>query len=205
MYPDPNFLNTIKGFLNETEGRRLFDLALVAGRSGPCLEIGSYCGKSAVYLGSACRRNQAILYSVDHHRGSEEQQPGEEYFDPKLYDKATGQVDTFPAFRQTMAAAGLQDTVIPLVSTSMVAARAWKTPLSLVFIDGGHAYQTVLCDYKAWSAHLIPGGFLLMHDIYKDPRQGGQAPYQVYRQALATGLYESCPMTGSLGVLQRHC
>ena len=202
-YPDPAFTSTIKGFLNEEEGLRLFDLALAGSRKGPCLEIGSYCGKSTVYLGSACRYNQAILYSIDHHRGSEEQQPGEEYFDPELYDDAAGQIDTFPAFRRTLTAAGLEDTVVPLVCTSNAAAFNWNTSLGLVFIDGGHAYETVLDDYKFWSPHLLPDGLLLMHDIFKDPQQGGQAPYRVYRQAIASGSYEVLPMTGSLGVLKR--
>lgn len=202
-YPDTAFTSTIKGFLDEDEGLRLFDLALEASRKGPCLEVGSYCGKSTVYLGIACRYNQAILYSIDHHRGSEEQQPGEEYFDPDLYNNVTGQIDTFPAFRRTLAAAGLEDTVVPLVCTSAVAATNWNTPLSLVFIDGGHAHATVLGDYESWSTHLLPGGYLLMHDIYKDPQQGGQAPYRVYRQAIASGIYKVLPMTGSLGVLRR--
>ena len=204
MYPDPILLNTIKGFLDESEGQRLFDLALEASRTGPCLEVGSYCGKSTVYLGSACRQNQAILYSIDHHRGSEEQQPGETYFDPELCDKTTGLVDTFPTFRRTLAAAGLEDTVVPIVCSSVVAARAWQTPLRLVFIDGGHAYETVLSDFEAWTPHLVPGGLLLIHDIFEDPHQGGQAPYLVYQQALASGLYESRKMTGSLGVLRRN-
>jgi len=203
-YPDPEFVISIKGFLDETEGLRLFDLALAASRTGPCLEVGSYCGKSTVYLGSACRQNRAILYSIDHHRGSEEQQPGEAYFDPELYDKTTGQVDTFPAFRRTLAAAGLEDTVVPIVCSSVVAARSWQTPLDLVFIDGGHAYETVLSDFEAWSPHLVPGGLLLIHDIFEEPDQGGQGPYLVYQRALASGLYESRPMTGSLGVLQRR-
>ncbi len=194
----------VTGFLDPLEGRRLFELAATASGRGPCLEIGSYCGKSAVYLGCGCRRNGGVLFSVDHHRGSEEQQPGEAYFDPALFDPAGGCVDSLPAFRRTLAAADLEDTVIPLVCRSTLAARMWATPLALVFIDGGHAFETAHSDYRAWSGHLMPGGYLLIHDIFKDPAEGGQAPYQVYRIACGSGLFDELPMTKTLGVLQRR-
>ena len=204
MLPDSDFMDTIKGFLDRQEGQRLYALALEAGRLGPCLEVGSYCGKSAVYLGCGCRENQTILFSIDHHRGSEEQQPGQEYFDAALYNPEIERIDTLPIFRRTLALAGLENTVVPIVSASAVAARAWKTLLGLVFIDGGHAFDTVLNDYKVWAPHILPGGYLLMHDIYEDPQKGGQAPYWVYRQALASGRYRGLAGTGSLGVLQRQ-
>ena len=193
-----------KGFLDPAEGRRLFNVALEASRMGPCLEIGSYCGKSALYLGSACRQNEEVLFSIDHHRGSEEQQSGEEYFDPDLLDARRGQIDTFPLFRRTLEQAGLEETVIPLVCHSRVAASSWATPLALVFIDGGHAFETAWQDYTCWSGHLLAGGYLLIHDIFKDPSEGGQAPYDVYKRALAADLYEELDMTGTLGVLRRR-
>ena len=203
MLPDPQLIKSVKGFLDDEEGRRLYTLALEAGQRGACLEIGSYCGKSTLYLGAACRCNNAVLFSVDHHRGSEEQQPGEEYFDPDLYDPFSGRFDSVRNFRQTLAQGGLEDTVVPIVCHSKLAARQWATPLSLVFIDGGHAHETVATDYHAWSPHIIMEGFLLFHDVFEDPRQGGQAPYQVYKAAIETGDYREHPMTGSLGVLQK--
>ncbi len=186
------------------EGQRLYDTALSASRMGPCLEIGSYCGKSAVYIGSACRKNRGVLFSIDHHRGSEEQQPGEEYFDPELLDEKSGEVDTLPHFRRALAKAGLDDAVIPVIGFSSHVARMWATPLSLVFIDGGHALETVLTDYNSWTGHIMPGGFLLIHDIFDDPKAGGQAPRQVYQLALASGLFAELPRTRTLGVLQRR-
>jgi predicted O-methyltransferase YrrM len=195
---------SVKGFLDPLEGRRLFELAAAASRQGPCLEIGSYCGKSTVYLGCGCRQNGGVLFSMDHHRGSEEQQPGEAYFDPELFDSTSGCVDTFPAFRRTLAAAGLEGTVVPLVCPSALAARGWATPLSLVFIDGGHSFEAAHGDYRAWSGHLLPGGYLLIHDIFLDPAAGGQAPREVYRIARASGRFDALPMTGTLGVLQRR-
>jgi hypothetical protein len=192
-----------KGFMDEVEALRLYELAREASRFGPCLEIGSYCGRSAAYLGLGCRENGGVLYSIDHHRGSEEQQPGQEYYDPDLVDPHTGLIDTFPFFRKTIAAFGLEDTVIPIVATSATVARNWSTPLSLVFIDGGHTYEAVFADYNGWVSHIMPGGFLVIHDIFSDPAEGGQAPYTIYNLALASGLFAELPMVKTLGVLKR--
>lgn len=194
---------TIKGFLHPDEGRRLFELALDAAAHGPCLEVGSYCGRSTVYLGTACRERRQLLFAVDHHRGSEEHQPGEAYHDPALLDARSGRVDSLPLFRDTLRRAGLEDTVVPLVTSSALAARHWLTPLSLVFIDGGHSREAALTDYRAWAPHVRPGGFLAIHDLFPDPADGGQAPIEIYRLALASGLYAELPGTRTLGVLQR--
>jgi predicted O-methyltransferase YrrM len=192
-----------KGFMDEQEARRLYELGREAGRMGPCLEIGSYCGRSAAYLGMGCRESGGVLYSIDHHRGSEEQQPGQEYFDPDLVNGETGQIDTLPLFRKTIAAFGLDDTVIPIIAKSAIVAAAWSTPLSLVFIDGGHTFEAALADYSGWVSHILPGGFLVIHDIFPDPAKGGQAPYDIYRMALASGLFSEMPMIKTLGVLRR--
>ena len=201
---DNTLLNTVKGFLDEDEGQCLYEIALEAGRLGPCLEIGSYCGKSTLYLGTACKQSNSILFSIDHHRGSEEQQPGEEYFDPALFDPPSGQIDTFREFRKTIESAGIEDTVVPIVCRSEVAARRWATPLSLVFIDGGHAFETVFTDYNVWVGHIVSGGYLLVHDIFADPARGGQAPFHIYNLALASGLFREVNMVKTLGVLQRQ-
>jgi predicted O-methyltransferase YrrM len=204
MSLDLDRIRRTKGFLEDGEGQHLYRLALTAARSGPCLEIGGYCGKSTVYLGTACRQCGQVLFSVDHHRGSEEQQPGEQYFDPALFDPIAGCVDTFRSFRDTIARAGLEDTVVPLVCRSALAARAWTTPLSLVFIDGGHSAEAVGTDYHAWSRHVTAGGFLIFHDVFSDPAKGGQAPYEVYRAAIASALFREHSFVHSLGVLRRE-
>ena len=203
MDVNKELLKSVKGFLDGEEGRCLCRTALEAGRMGPCLEIGSYCGKSTLYLGAACKKNDAILFSIDHHCGSEEQQPGEEYFDPDLFDPKTGRIDTFREFKKNIEQAGLNDTVVPIVCRSEIAARCWTTPLSLVFIDGGHSMEAACTDYKSWSGHIIPGGFLIIHDIFTDPTRGGQAPHHIYKLALASGLYREFAMVNTLGVLQR--
>ncbi len=200
---DKDLIDQTKGFLDPDEGRQLYDIARAAGRLGPALEIGSYCGKSTLYLGTGLRESGGVLFSIDHHRGSEEHQPGEEYCDQDLIDPVTGRVDTFRCFRQTLSRGDLEQTVIPIVSPSEIVARQWATPLSLVFIDGGHSLAAAAADYRAWAKHILPGGFLLIHDIFMDPAEGGQAPRQVYEMALASGRFAAAAKVKTLGVLMR--
>lgn len=193
-----------KGFMPEDEGLRLYELAWTASANGPCLEVGSYCGRSALFLGEGCRtRGRHGLYSVDHHRGSEEQQPGQPYHDPELVD-ASGSIDTLPHFLANIRAAGLDEWIFPIVGPSAAVAASWpEASLSLVFIDGGHAKPTVEADVGGWSRCLMPGGLLCMHDIYQDPAGGGQAPREVFDAARAGNHWKFEGLFGSLGIL-RH-
>ena len=199
----PLDIERVKGCLENVEGEALYRHALAVAPLGPCLEIGSYCGKSTVYLGTACRRSGSVLYALDHHRGSEEHQPGELYHDPDLYDSRNGVFDSFPEFRRTVSLANLEDTVVPIVTTSAIASRGWATPLAMVFIDGGHSLKAALCDYGAWACHIVPQGILAIHDIFFDPSEGGQAPHQIWKMALASGLFEEIEMVNTLGFLRR--
>ena len=199
----PLDIDQVKGFLHEAEGEALFQAASLAAQSGPVLEIGSYCGKSTIYLGLACQQQGATLYAVDHHAGSEEHQPGEMFHDPELFDSRDGVMDSFREFRRNIGKAGLEDTVVPLVATSGLVARDWQTPLGMVFIDGGHSLDAALTDYRAWLSHLQPGGILAIHDLFANPAEGGQAPYTVYKLALASGLFDPLPQVESLGLLKR--
>lgn len=194
---------SVKGFLDPREGARLHELADLTAALGPCLEVGSYCGKSTLYLGAACRAHQQIVYAVDHHRGSEEHQRGEAYHDPSLYDAGAERLDTFPEFRRTLDRAGLTETVVPIVASTRLAGRHWRTPLGMVFIDGGHSEAAALADYRTWAPHLLPGGVLAIHDLFPDPKDGGQAPIHIYRLAVASGLFEPLETVGTLGALRR--
>ncbi len=200
----PIDIATVRGFLDPLEGEALYSRAIEVAARAPVVEIGSYCGKSTVYLGSACRDAHSTLFAVDHHRGSEEHQPGEAYHDPGLYDPRTARMDSFFEFRRTVERAGLDDVVVPVVAPSAVAGRHWATPLSCVFIDGGHSLEAAMTDYRVWSRHVIGGGFLFIHDLFDDPAEGGQAPITIYRQALASGQFEELPRVGTLGVLRRY-
>jgi predicted O-methyltransferase YrrM len=199
----PLDIDTVKGFLDADEGAALYKHALIAADLGPLLEVGSYCGKSSVYLGAACKRKQSILFAVDHHRGSEEHQLGEEYHDPDLYDTHFAKMDSFPQFRNTLACANLDDVVIPIVAPSVLAARFWSTPLGLVFIDGGHSMQAALDDYRSWAGHVVRGGFLVIHDVFPNPADGGRPPFEIWKLAQESGLFEALPLVKSLGVLRR--
>lgn len=199
----PLDIDSVKGFLDPEEGESLYHLALESCQFGPCLEIGSYCGKSTVYLGLACKYRGSVLFAVDHHRGSEEHQPGEEYHDPDLYDARSEKMDSFWEFRRTLKRAELEDNVVPIVASSPLTARQWRTPLGMVFIDGGHSLRAAMSDYRSWSGHLVPGGILAIHDIFPDESDGGQAPYTIWRMAIDSGLFEELPLVKTLGVLRR--
>jgi predicted O-methyltransferase YrrM len=192
-----------KGFMPPAEGLALYETALEYGRGGPILEVGTYCGKSAIYLGAAARATGSLLVTVDHHHGSEENQAGWEYHDPTLVDPHTGRMDTLPVFRRTIAAAGLEEHVIAVIGTSRTVASLWNTPLGMLFIDGGHAEDLAQADYDGWAPHVMTGGALVFHDIFSDPADGGQAPYRVYQRALGTGHWEERRIEGSLRVLER--
>ena len=199
----PVDIETVRGFLDHEEGVALYDTAFDCCGIGPCLEVGSYCGRSTVYIGTACQSAGSILFAVDHHRGSAEHQPGRPRHDPTLFDADTGQMDTFAEFRRTLGRAALEDTVVPVVARSRIAARYWRTPLGMVFIDGGHSMEAAMDDYRCWSTHLLPGGVLAFHALFDDPAQGEHAPLQVYRMALASGLYSEIARVGTLGLLRR--
>lgn len=195
-----------RGFMPIGEGEALHRAAAGVDPSlGPLLEVGSYCGKSALYLGSAARRLGTVLFSVDHHRGSEENQAGWEHHDADLVDPDTGRLDTLPQFRRTIAAAGLEATVVAVVGHSAAVAAAWRIPLSLLFIDGGHGVEPARDDYLGWTPHVAPGGLLVVHDVFPHPADGGRPPYEeIYLPALASGRFVEESATGSLRVLRRR-
>jgi MMP 1-O-methyltransferase len=193
----------VKGFMPDDEGLALHRLAHDRLPHGPVLEVGSYCGKSAVYLGSAAREVGGVVFSVDHHHGSEENQAGWEHHDPSLVDPRTGRMDTLPTFRETIAAAGLEACVVGVVGESAVVARYWRTPLSLLFIDGGHGTEPAHADYHGWARWVMPGGLLAIHDVFPDPAAGGRPPYEIYLRALDARAFEEVDEVGSLRVLRR--
>lgn len=195
-----------KGFMPPDEGLLLHRRALERLPHGPALEVGTYCGKSAVYLGAAARAvgGDAVVFTVDHHRGSEENQAGWEHHDPTLVDPGSGRMDTLPTFRRTIERAGLEDRVVAVVGRSAAVARHWRTPLSLLFIDGGHGEQPARDDFRSWAPWVAPEGLLVIHDVFPDPADGGRPPYeQIYLPALAGGAFEEVEALGSMRVLRR--
>ena len=191
------------GFMPPAEGLALYRAAAAYASVGPVLEVGTYCGKSTIYLAAAARTAGQQVITVDHHHGSEENQPGWEYHDPTLVDPRTGRLDTLPHFRATLAAAGVDDEVIAVVGRSAEVARLWGAPLGLLFIDGGHTDAAAGADYGSWAPWVAHGGALAIHDVFPDPADGGQAPYRIYCRALASGAFTEVLVEGSLRVLER--
>ena len=196
-----------KGFMPADEGDALWDAAVAAGAAipgAPMLEVGSYCGRSTIWLGDAAERSGVVLFAVDHHRGSEENQAGWDHHDTEVVDDRIGKMDTLPFFRAAIHDAALEDSVIAVVGKSPLVADAWTTPLSLLFIDGGHGDEPAHLDYEGWTPHVAVGGTLAIHDVFPDPADGGRPPYeQIFRPALDSGRFELVSATGSLRVLRR--
>lgn len=197
-----------KGFMPAEEGDALYAAALDAtaalpGR--PILEVGSYCGRSTVWLAAAARQSNTVVFAVDHHRGSEENQAGWEHHDPTVVDQRIGRMDTLPVFRDTLHDAGLEEHVVAVVGPSPLVARFWATPLALLFIDGGHGEEPAHADYVGWSPHVAVGGTMAIHDVFPDPVDGGRPPYeQIYLPALGSGEFREIGSCGSLRLLRRE-
>lgn len=191
-----------KGFMPADEGMYLYEWACKQLPEGPALEVGTYCGKSAIYLGTAAKYVGGTIFTVDHHRGSEENQPGWEHHDPALVDPEFGRIDTLPSFRKTILRAGLQNEVIAIVGESNIVARHWRTPLALLFIDGGHGEGPAHADYDSWTPHVMPGGVLLIHDVFPAPEDGGRPPYEIYLRALEDGFVDE-GACGSMRALRK--
>jgi hypothetical protein len=194
---------SVKGFMPVDEGLALNRHGNSLDIEGPLLEIGSYCGKSAIYLGFAAKETRRLLFSVDHHRGSEENQPGWEWHDPEIVDSETGLIDTLPEFRLNIKRAGLEDNIVAVVGDSPAIAKDWSTPLALLFIDGGHGSEPAHADYESWVPKLLIGGKLLIHDVFENPEEGGRPPYEIFQRALASQSFEEIDAVGSLRVLKR--
>ncbi len=207
LTPDQlELVRATRGFMPEDEGEALHRAAVLAARSalGPLLEVGTYCGKSALYLGFGAGPAGATVFSVDHHRGSEENQAGWEHHDASLVDAETGRMDTLPLARRALERAGLESTVVLVVGPSTVVAAAWAAPLALLFIDGGHGSDVAWDDYRAWVPKVAPGGMLAIHDVFPDPADGGRPPYEIFCAALRSGDFVEAPelSCGSLRVLR---
>ncbi len=191
-----------KGFLPDDEAAALHAAAVAAG-AGTWLEVGTYCGRSTVHLGGAARQVGAHLVTLDHHRGSEENQPGWHWHDASLVDPHTGRLDTLPSLRRTLWEAGLDDVVSVLVATTQQVAPWWTTPLTLLFLDGNHTEAVAQHDYSAFAPHVVPGGTLLIHDVFEHPEDGGRPPWNVYCRARDSGEFVPVGQRGSLRWLRR--
>ncbi|GBG39102.1 class I SAM-dependent methyltransferase [Mycobacterium montefiorense] len=193
----------VTGFMPDDEGRALYDAALRYLNGGVGVEIGTYCGKSTLLLGAAAQQTAGVLFTIDHHHGSEEHQAGWDYHDASMVDEVTGLFDTLPTFRRTLDAAGLDDHVVAVVGKSPIVARGWGSPLQFLFIDGGHSEAAATEDFNGWAKWVNVGGALVIHDVFPDPKDGGRPPYYIYCRALDSGQFREISALGSLRVLER--
>jgi predicted O-methyltransferase YrrM len=197
-----------KGFMPPDEGDALHAAALAAAAALPGLpfvEVGSYCGRSTIWLAAAAHDAGTVVFTVDHHRGSEENQAGWEHHDPTVVDERTGRMDTLPFFRRTLFDAGLEDFAVAVVGQSPRVARHWPSlSASFVFIDGGHGAAPAAADYLGWSPVVAMGGTLAIHDVFPDPADGGRPPYEnIFVPAVESGRFRLASATGSLRILHR--
>ncbi|OBJ42321.1 hypothetical protein A5630_21080 [Mycolicibacterium mucogenicum] len=196
--------DSVAGFMPADEGRALYDAAVRYLGAGTGVEIGTYCGKSTIMLGAAALQTGGVIYTIDHHHGSEEHQAGWEYHDSSMVDAVTGLFDTLPRLRHTLDAAGLDEHVVAVVGKSAVVSRSWRTPLRFLFIDGGHTEEAAQRDFDGWARWVEVGGALVIHDVFPDPQDGGQAPFHIYERALATGDFAEIAVHGSMRILERR-
>ena len=176
-------ISKLKGFMPISEGTALLKWAQKFSKNGPIMEIGTYCGKSTIYLATGALQNNQFVYTIDHHEGSEEHQINEEYFDSETYDFIKKRVDTFPLLIKNINKLNIKN-IIPIISESSRVSKNWETNLSMLFIDGGHSIESASNDYECWESKIIKGGALVIHDIFERPQDGGQAPYEIYKRSI---------------------
>ena len=194
------------GFMPDDEGEALYLAALRAGASfqrATFVEIGAWCGKSTVYLGAAAEETGAVVFSLDHHHGSEENQAGWEHHDDSLVDPATGRIDTLPHWRRTVVDADLESSVVGLVGDSPTVSSHWSTPLGLLLHRRRSRGEPAWADFRGWAPLVVEDGWLAIHDVFPDPADGGRPPYDIWRAALDSGEFVEDGECGSLRVLRR--
>ena len=176
-------IDNLKGFMPKHEGIALTKWSEKFSSIGPIMEIGSYCGKSAIYLSKGAILNDQLVYTIDHHFGSEEHQIKEEYFDSEIFDYKNHRVNTLPLLIKNINKIQVKN-IVPIVSNSVDIASKWDAKLGMVFIDGGHSFKAANNDYVSWSTKIKKNGALVIHDIFENPDEGGQAPFEIFQKAL---------------------
>ena len=193
----------VKGFLNDKEAKKLQELFLNVHHLGSVLEIGTYCGKSTLNFALIAKKIGGLIYTVDHHTGSEEHQLGEEYHDDDLYDKRLKKFNTLPEFLKNLRSSNLDNFIIPIISKSSDASETFSELISLLFIDGGHSLEAALSDYNSWKDKICSGGLLVIHDVFPNPKDGGRPPFEIYSKAQKSKQFEDLGIYETLGILKK--
>ena len=193
----------VKGFLSDKEAKKLQELYLNVHHLGSVLEIGTYCGKSTLNFALIAKKIGGLIYTVDHHTGSEEHQLGEEYHDEDLYDKRLKKFNTLPEFLKNLRSSNLDNFIIPIISKSSDASETFSELISLLFIDGGHSIEAALSDYNSWKDKICSGGLLVIHDVFPNPQDGGRPPFEIYSKARKSKQFEDFGIYETLGILKK--
>lgn len=157
----------VDGWFGPLEGRLLYRLAAAADPAGCIVEIGSWHGRSTIWLAAGARSGRgARVVAIDPHSGTSLREEGE---------------DTERVLRANLERAGVSSQVDIVASTSAEAAAGWARPVSLLWVDGDHAFEAVKLDVELWEPHLIPGAAIALHDTFVLP-----GPERVVRR-LITG------------------
>tara|TARA_B100000242_G_scaffold186011_1_gene133698 strand:- start:182 stop:775 length:594 start_codon:yes stop_codon:yes gene_type:complete len=193
----------VKGFLNDKEAKKLQELFLNVHHLGSVLEIGTYCGKSTLNFALVAKKIDGLIYTIDHHTGSEEHQLGEEYHDEDLYDNRLEKFNTLPEFLKNLKSSNLGNYIIPILSKSSEASKTFLETISLLFIDGGHSHEAALIDYNSWKDKICSGGLLVIHDVFPNPEDGGRPPFEIYSRAQKSKQFEDLGIYETLGILKK--
>jgi predicted O-methyltransferase YrrM len=163
----------VPGWLGQEEGRLLFRLAAEADPGGSIVEIGSWHGRSTIWLAAGASAGRgARVVAIDPHTGTALRGEGE---------------STEPALRSNLEQAGLSEHVEIVVATSSEAAADWADPVSLLWIDGDHSYESARQDFTLWAPHLLPDAIVALHDTFVMP-----GPERVVRELMiGTGRFTS--------------
>jgi len=193
----------VKGFLNDKEAKKLQELFLNVHHLGAVLEIGTYCGKSTLNFAHVAKKINGLVFTVDHHTGSEEHQLGEEYHDEDLFDKRLNKFNTLPEFLKNIRSSNLGQFIIPLINKSSKASETFSELISMLFIDGGHSSEAAFSDYNSWKDKISSGGLLVIHDVFPNPEDGGRPPFEIYSAAQKSKEFDDLGIYETLGILKK--
>ena len=196
-------MKDVKGFLSDKEAKKLQELFLKVHHLGSVLEIGTYCGKSALNFSEVAKDVNGLIYTIDHHTGSEEHQRGEEYHDSELFDERLKKFNTLPEFLNNLKSKKMAKFIIPIIDKSQNASNFFSEKISLLFIDGGHSFETALSDYNAWKDKICADGLLVIHDVFPNPKDGGRPPYEIYTLARESKEFDNLGIYETLGILKK--
>lgn len=129
------------------------------------VEVGSWLGKSTVYLATQLRGRgrRARIDAVDTWDGGN---------DPILLQHVAamgGAEKLFQSFLHNVADAGHADVIYPVRLPSVEAAETYAdNSIDVVYLDAGHSYAEVLADLHAWYPKVKPNGIIAGHDFVFD-------------------------------------